>query len=176
MRRIPWQSKTLILIILFIVLVFGGRYLFSNKTQYSSPTATSTSIEISDATDSTQEQQQQTANPSTSSVSTTEKKDASVSGCIADLQKKVKDEKIDYERGSILVGFNSNVSLADAEKVLAIYGSVIRDMQYAKENYDSRRIITASVKSGEEITKICTMKTHASIRYTGLNVLFTLHD
>lgn len=159
------MRKAGILIILFVVLILVGRYIFLDIPSISKNSA------VESSTLSTPSNNEKSIAPSSAS----EKKAVPLS-CVEEWKQKVKNEKLEYEKGSILVGFVAGVDFDEAVKILGTYGIVIRDMKYAKEYYDSRRIITASVVVGEEYSKLCILKKDASVRYTGLNILFELHD
>lgn len=89
--------------------------------------------------------------------------------CEKDLAAKIKSEKTEYEKGRILVGFNKDISLSAAKKVLAKYDLAAVATGTDEESYASLHLITVNVPTGREVHFVCFLKKDSSIRYTNIN-------
>jgi len=174
MNRGLLSGKFIILFLAFVAVIGVGRLLFYAKPPSSESQNKDQTQNQSAQSASNENTQQKTETPSVKSDQSASSE--TVSSCAQALKTKTQTQKTNYERGSIIVGFTSEITYDQAKDVLAIYGLVVQDEVHAKEYYGSQRLITAAVTPGEEFTKVCLVKRDARIRYAGLNTLFSLHQ
>src|SRR3712207_1672952 len=122
MNKRSWHKTAGILIVLFIIIVFGGRYLVSQRSPgISIGTSTPAVVEQDTDTPESQASQSQAVAPAPSEPS-----------CSETLEAKVKNERIDYVRGSILVTFKAGTSYDQAKASLALHGATTQDTSQAR--------------------------------------------
>ncbi|MES2437343.1 MAG: hypothetical protein V4519_05035 [Patescibacteria group bacterium] len=167
-----------------IVILFGligwGLYLTSRPSRaipYRPPVATSTPI-ITDSASTTPESENSGIKTSTGSSTTATPSPApnNSAACAEDLWEQTRATNTEYERGSILVGFTSDVNFATAMGILTKYDVRVLNTTNAETNYPSLRLITATVNDNQEFIKICALRGNAKVRYADLNKLVSLHD
>ena len=168
-----------ILVLIFLVVVLIGRTFFSGKK---------TTVEISNTPSgkSQVEQKEESANivQEESAAEARAQADdqpqvntpAENLACIEKERAAAKAAADGHAEGTILVGFKTGVSFSDAKNTLALYGMKVQLEAQAKESYPSNRLLTAVVNKGEEFAKICQIRVHANVRYSGINPIFTLHE
>jgi len=96
-------------------------------------------------------------------------------GCLEELTEKIEEESIDYEKGSILVAYEDDVSLDEAIDVLIENDISWIESDEEEEHFSERGWLTASVERGDELNMICNLKDYEGVRNATLNVLFELH-
>jgi hypothetical protein len=166
--RTMFFSKTFLLIILFIILVVGGRYaIFSLHGRTTEEKVESTPAEVEKSEPETKQSATATTKPQSENSTTS---------CIADIAKEVKDTGTEYDKGSVLVSFKKGVAYVEAKEALSTYNIMVKNESQAKATYDTNRLITGAVTPGEEFSKICQARLDARVQYAGLNTIFKLHQ
>ena len=164
-------TKTALLVGLFIVIVAGGRMLYKPSR--------SSDLEINNAPVSNSTKGSSTspkAVPQSAAQKPAQDEDNSLSGCSTKLQQETTAAKRQYEKGTILVTFKSDVSYDDAKDILATYGIAVQSEASAQNTFKGRHLITGAFTPGEEFIKTCLLRRDGRIAYAGLNIIFTLHE
>jgi cytoskeletal protein RodZ len=167
------SSRFFLLLFALILLLIAGRYFF----QFTQSDTETNSTESLSRTKESQSQISENSNAQATSSTTQEQKSQSqdpVMACTLQLQAKVKSEKIEYEKGTILTSFVSGTTFAEAKTKLSAYGLTVEDETSARNTYSTQRVLTVVVPQGEEITKVCILKQDKAITTATLNVLFDL--
>jgi hypothetical protein len=162
-----------LLLAIFIVLIFGGRYIFNNTLPKDDR------VKVSDTQQQEQEKNavssdsmKETATQSVVNTSTTTKSLSCAEQVKADLTAK----KQSYAKGQILVTFATGVEYTKAKDVLSVYGLVVQNEIDSQNSFKSRHLITAAVAPGQEIAKVCLLRNDSQVKYAGLDLYFGLHE
>ncbi len=157
------EKKTIIIFILsIIIVVLAILYLTDKKAvEYVKPETVPQDVAV--------------LPKDSSKVSTVE--NVSVSKPCADtLALELKKDNTDYEKGSVIVSFQTNLSLQDAKSILQKASIEIIDETFVDQNFATTHRMTGKVAVGEELEKVCLLREDSGIKYAGVNELFTLHQ
>jgi hypothetical protein len=165
-------TKTAVLVGLFIVLIIGGRFLNNSSEK---------NIEIQTATTTNQKGMPQPESKSQAAQQKTvqkapEESEETLAGCSTRLRQETTAAKREYEKGTLLVTFKSDITYTQAKDILATYGVSVQNEANAKSTFNSRHLITGAFTPGEEFTKVCLLKRDGRIAFAGLNLIFNLHQ
>ncbi len=144
------------LLIAFVIIVVGGRYILQARTLLPKPSTPFTGI-IATSTDSDTKSNIQTSGSGVSQTSgsttaQTTSGNNGVSQCSADLKKKTESDKTEYQKGSVLVRFKAGFTYDQAHEVLGKYVVSVANEADSKESYKNLRLITGVVHPGDEFT------------------------
>ncbi len=172
------KAKVLGLIVLVLVL-----YIVSDKTgllvrknvEYTAPKKTDTTMpSVED----------QSTTPGSSDKARQMGDDLSIEGgskaaptCQEAESADIKAKNIQYEKGSVLVKFETNISFEGATKILAAH-------DYTYDKYDTEAIdlfptshrMTAVVPKGEEIDAVCVLRSEPGVDNAIVNPTFAIHQ
>jgi hypothetical protein len=168
MNKRTWYKTTGILIVLFIIIIVGGRYSISRHSSITIGTSTPALVEKESTTPS-----EVAAEPAPQAENTQVSQE---SQCVKDLEKKIKDEQTSYVKGSILVTFKEGTTFEEALGIVRAYGGISQDSGDARSSYEQLRLVTVQVPKGEEVHTICAIKTEGRVQYSGLNETFSIHQ
>ncbi|MDQ3014790.1 MAG: hypothetical protein M3Q73_02930 [bacterium] len=164
-------KKTAVLAGLFIVLIIGGRLIYK-------PSDADQKAEITPVVEDSQTvapvaktEPKQTIAPKAADES-----EETLASCTTRLRQETTAKKTEYEKGTMLVTFNTGMTYTQAKDMLATYGITVKNETSAKSSFQSRNLITGAFTPGEEFTKICLMRRDERVRFAGLNVIFNLHE
>lgn len=163
-----------LLVIAFLVIVLIGRFYFSphpidhTGDVYSPPSEVGTDTTPISGTNASQNGAiKNQANSDTENE---------VSSCVDKLRTDVATKKQSYAKGQILVTFNSDQVYKNVKDVLAVYGLVVQNEVESQSSFANLHLITAAVAPGQEIPKVCLLRSDAHIKYAGLDLYFNLHE
>lgn len=164
-------TKVIVLVVIFIIVVWGGRYLL-NPTQQTQPESRTGTASTTKNTSSTTKNNV-LSDPQTFSSSSASSTEPS---CQEKIRADLAAKKESYERGHILVTFTKDVDYGKAKDILAVYGLVVSNEVVSQESFALRHYITAAVTPGEEIAKVCLLRNDSHVRFAGLDLYFSLHE
>jgi hypothetical protein len=171
-KGIRLNTTLIILGILFLLVVLGGRFIFNNTLPVDDRESNSLVSQTATSSTSTSEQPQ-TAQTTNRDVATSTPKPLS---CSDTIKKDLAQKKQTYVKGQLLVTFAKEVEYKKAKDVLSVYGLVVQNEIESQASYKSRHLITAAVAPGQEITKVCQLRNDSHVKYAGLDVYFGLHE
>lgn len=96
--------------------------------------------------------------------------------CEETLRSEVEKKDIEYQKGSILIAYDTGVSFESAVDVLPDYDLEWSGTVNEEDNFDERGWLTAKITSGDEFEAICSVRNSSKVRSATLNVLFELHQ
>lgn len=94
--------------------------------------------------------------------------------CIASEKQKI--SAVQYEKGSILVSFQSSVTFKDAEGIIASNGLEYQGRENIETDFKTNHWLGVTTPKGEEFKWICELKTNSKVKTVILNRLFDLHE
>lgn len=100
----------------------------------------------------------------------------SLSQCEKDFSAQLKQNKTEYEKGRILVGFNKDISFSKAQSVVARYDLTPVLAGVDEESYLLTRLLSVNVPTGRESHFVCVFKQDTSVRYSNISAYLFLHD
>lgn len=115
----------------------------------------------------------------TTPVSTDNKEDSteeSLVKCEKDFALSLKENKTEYEKGRILVGFNKDISFSKAKSIVAKYDLTPALAGVDEDSYLLTRLLTVNVPTGRESHFVCLFKQDSSVRYSNISAYLFLHD
>lgn len=157
------NTTLIVLVVTFLIVIFGGRFLFNNTLPIDDR------VEVN----SQQESQKNTTQSDAVQSDVTQQKSLS---CTDTIRADIEQKKQSFVKGQILVTFSKEVTYAKARDVLSVYGLVIQNEMESQRSFASRQLITAAVAPGQEIVKICQLRSDAQIKYAGLDLYFNIHE
>ncbi len=153
--------------VVFLLLVIGGRYaLGPNADVKALPPEAASSTAASQTNDSSLKNTQAQATDT----------NASAPSCAQNLAAEIISKKESYAKGQILVTFKKGETYQDSKNVLAVYGLVIQNENNSQASFAARRLVTAAVSPGQEIVKVCLLRSDSHVVYAGLDLYFGLHE
>lgn len=164
-------KKTAILVGLFVILVVAGRLIYN-------PSDVDKNAEITPVVEDAQTVAPVTKTEPKQSVApkATDESEETLAACTTRLRQETTAKKTEYEKGTMLVTFNTGMTYLQAKDMLATYGISVKNETSAKSSFQSRSLITGAFTPGEEFTKICLMRRDERVKFAGLNVIFNLHE
>jgi hypothetical protein len=167
-------SYVAILIIVFLVVVLGGRFIFNNTLPKDDrvPIQKVTDNATSSSAQSSSRQQTSTSNPVQSPATSTPK----TLSCEEQLKADLAAKKQSFVKGQLLVTFKAEETYQSAKGVLAVYGLVVQNENDSQKSFTTRRLITAAVAPGQEMIKVCQLRNDAHVQYAGLDLYFGIHQ
>jgi cytoskeletal protein RodZ len=164
------MKSVLVLIIVFLVVVFGGRWFMDRYTIQ--PIQNKTSSQSTETKNTPKSQTEQASlQPQATSSETTQ-----APSCSQTLSDSLAKNKQTYVKGQILVTFTPDQTYETAKAVLAVYGLSVRNEVDSTSSFSSRHLITAAVAPGDEIAKVCELRGDSHVKYAGLDLYFTIHQ
>ncbi len=163
------------ILIVFVLVLFAGRYFYSandNTNKLGPPTYSDYGQDSTVKTAANNTNDAQSINSNADSVDP----EAELTACATSLQSDAEFKRVQYYKGTILVTFKAGVSFTDAKNALATYDIKIQEDADTQASYPARRLVTGIVPEGQEFTKICIVKNNAQVQYAGLNPSFALHQ
>ncbi len=168
----PWILVLLPLLTIFCIVIIVGRYVYTEKSD-----SEKIGPPVYPARSFSSDTVQKAASSTTAfSFDATLDPEAELTACADALKKDTEAKKTDYVKGSILVGFKSDISFDAARSILASYKLTPETSQDTAAAYVSHNVLTVKVNSGDEFTKICILKNNSGVRYAGINPSFSLHE
>ncbi len=169
-NRTLWLTA---IIFTLIVLVGVKTYLIPRSGTYTAPTNTlalqKTSATSTNTTIKAQSDSQLKTTTEAPSVDPQEK-------CVADTQKNFKDKGISFEKGSLLVTFQKNISWDEGKKILADYDVAYSTETNAQGGFTTKSWVEVTVPPGQEIALLCMLTDNPNISYVNVNQIFKLHE
>ncbi len=96
--------------------------------------------------------------------------------CVLDTQKSLKDKGITYEKGSLLVTFEKDVSWQQGKDILADYNVAYSAETNAQGGFTTKSWVDVTVPVGQEVALLCMLQDNPSISYVNVNQIFKLHE
>jgi hypothetical protein len=96
------------------------------------------------------------------------------SRCIASLEQAIQKNNTKYEKGTVLVSFESGTTRATVEEVLADYDLKLNPS--LPNNFSSQSWTVVPVGASQELSTVCRMKSDTRIKFVGVNPLLELHE
>jgi hypothetical protein len=163
-----FQKSFVVLVIVFLAVIFGGRYLFGGSTTVENlPPAGKASVATSTNVSETN---------SNTSVAKSEPTPAPLDTCAETIKADLTKNKQSYAKGQILVTFNPAVTYIEAKDALSVYGLVVQNEVDSQSSFNTRHLITAAVAPGQEISRVCQLRSDTHVKYAALDVYFGLHE
>lgn len=160
-KRMKEKKNIIIFGLIIIIVVLAILYLTDKKSvEYVKPETMAQDIAI--ATDDSKK------------VSTSESTVVAKS-CADTLALELKNDNTDYEKGSVIVSFQSNILLPDAKIILGKLNISLQDEVFVVQNFATTHRVIGNVKVGDELTVVCSLRENKDVKYAGVNELFTLH-
>ncbi len=174
--------KGIIFILVLIVVVMG-------YSMYTTSVANKKEVYVADqknaldtqsSVESLSAEQEKTSQSSPTVEDTTKTQQVSsadsVSQCEKDFSAQLKQNKTEYEKGRILVGFNKDISFSKAQSVVARYDLTPVLAGVDEESYLLTRLLSVNVPTGRESHFVCVFKQDTSVRYSNISAYLFLHD
>lgn len=170
-----------VIFILALIIAGMGLYIFQIKSHYVNSTAYKSVAEVNSkasAVDSAQPKTTPTPTPKMEdgTLAPSDVKVDPLSLCMSQWNTRVSKEKMEYEKGRILVGFDKGVTLDSAASVLKSYSLSYLDDGNVSDSFAAAGVLTVNVPSGTEIRYVCTLKNASHVHYTNLNQYLFLHN
>ncbi|MEX0930633.1 MAG: hypothetical protein WDZ79_03050 [Candidatus Paceibacterota bacterium] len=96
------------------------------------------------------------------------------SSCVSQREQDLNER--DHVAGTLLVAFASNVSYADARRIVEVEGAEIDDGENAEDQLEEQGWLTVLVAEGEEARYMCRFERYPEVRSVRANVEFKLHE
>ena len=168
-----WRNLS-ILLILFIGIGLGGRFILAKISKGHSLETTSTTTPTSTTIIPERSSNQAvTTKPQPVQESAA---DTNLASCIASLQSSTTKNHTDYDQGTILVGFKTTTSFDAAKTLLKGLGDSIQNESATQASYSSNHVATVTVPKGKEFEEICLLRANDLVHSASLNVIFNLHE
>lgn len=170
-----------IIFVLALIIAGMGFYIFQLKSNYVNSTSYKSVTEVSSkasAVDSTQPKSAPVTTPKMEdgTIAPGDTKSDPLASCMGQWNTRVSKEKMEYEKGRILVGFDKGVTLDAASSVLKSYSLSYLDDGNVSDSFAAAGVLTVNVPSGTEIRYVCTLKNASHVHYTNLNQYLFLHN
>lgn len=81
-------------------------------------------------------------------------------------------QRSDFRKGEILVGFNKDVTLSEAQKVIQDSSLEIKDT----DSFNYLQLLSVKVPQGEESKWICMLQKNQLVKYAELNTIIKIPD
>lgn len=179
MKNVQYRTLTIILVVIVLGLVayiyFGNK---KNAEQYTRGEESTSNALSADGVSKTIPDNAPEApiNKNTEDISAELTLADTIAQCTAAEKKIATDKKTEYQKGSLLVSFQKEVTFGEATAVIKKYHYDYSDKDGASSLFASYHVITASVPAGQEFTAECTLRQDSNVKNAILNTSFQIHD
>ena len=156
------MKRALISIIVFAVAIAAAYFLKGTETYTGSSLPTSKVIEKTENTAT------ETNNATTTAISTNQ------TVCIRALEEAVQKNNTKYEKGTVLISFESGTTRDRVAEILADHDLKLDPK--LPNNFSTQVWTVAAVPQGKEFSVACELKTDTRIKFAGVNPLLELHE